>query len=79
MAANGFPRLPVLAGAGRGDRQEPWRSSGTSTLCVCQESSLLNLITYRAQSIHPAKDGWIHNLQALMERFFRWAGARLLL
>ncbi|KAM6155133.1 tuberin [Rhynchocyon petersi] len=35
------------------------------------ESSLLNLITYRAQSIHPAKDGWIHNLQQLMERFFR--------
>lgn len=35
------------------------------------ESSLLNLITYRAQSIHPAKDGWIHTLQALMERFFR--------
>uniref|UniRef100_A0A8C8S9H7 Tuberin n=1 Tax=Pelusios castaneus TaxID=367368 RepID=A0A8C8S9H7_9SAUR len=37
------------------------------------ESSLLNLITYRAQSIHPAKDGWIHNLQVLMERFFRFA------
>ncbi|XP_015992051.2 tuberin isoform X6 [Rousettus aegyptiacus] len=35
------------------------------------ESSLLNLITYRAQSIHPAKDGWINNLQLLMERFFR--------
>ncbi|XP_037363681.1 tuberin isoform X4 [Talpa occidentalis] len=35
------------------------------------ESSLLNLITYRAQSIHPAKDGWIRSLQALMERFFR--------
>ncbi|XP_027753045.1 tuberin isoform X9 [Empidonax traillii] len=35
------------------------------------ESSVLNLITYRAQSIHPAKDGWIHNLQLLMERFFR--------
>ncbi|XP_054991382.1 tuberin isoform X2 [Sorex araneus] len=35
------------------------------------ESSLLNLITYRAQSIHPAKDGWIHSLQALMDRFFR--------
>ncbi|XP_074867240.1 tuberin isoform X8 [Carettochelys insculpta] len=35
------------------------------------ESSLLNLITYRAQSIHPAKDGWIHNLQVLMERYFR--------
>lgn len=36
-----------------------------------KESSVLNLITYRAQSIHPAKDGWIHNLQLLMERFFR--------
>ncbi|KAM5130749.1 tuberin isoform 1-T1 [Callospermophilus lateralis] len=35
------------------------------------ESSLLNLISYRAQSIHPAKDGWIQNLQLLMERFFR--------
>ncbi|NXR39883.1 TSC2 protein, partial [Zosterops hypoxanthus] len=35
------------------------------------ESSVLSLITYRAQSIHPAKDGWIHNLQLLMERFFR--------
>uniref|UniRef100_A0A8C3X4F7 Tuberin n=1 Tax=Catagonus wagneri TaxID=51154 RepID=A0A8C3X4F7_9CETA len=35
------------------------------------ESSLLNLITYRAQSIHPGGDGWIHNLQLLMERFFR--------
>ncbi|NWS19744.1 TSC2 protein, partial [Pachyramphus minor] len=38
------------------------------------ESSVLNLITYRAQSIHPAKDGWIHNLQLLMERFFRNEG-----
>ncbi|XP_032086044.1 LOW QUALITY PROTEIN: tuberin [Thamnophis elegans] len=35
------------------------------------ESSVLNLITYRAQSIHPAKDGWIQNLQGLMDRFFR--------
>nr|KAF6491377.1 TSC complex subunit 2 [Molossus molossus] len=35
------------------------------------ESSLLNLISYRAQSIHPAKVGWIHNLQLLMEKFFR--------
>ncbi|XP_062036593.1 tuberin isoform X5 [Lepus europaeus] len=35
------------------------------------ESSLLNLVSYRAQSIHPAKDGWIQNLQLLMERFFR--------
>ncbi|XP_040604203.1 tuberin isoform X9 [Mesocricetus auratus] len=35
------------------------------------ESSLLNLISYRAQSIYPAKDGWIQNLQLLMDRFFR--------
>uniref|UniRef100_A0A8C0J880 Tuberin n=1 Tax=Chelonoidis abingdonii TaxID=106734 RepID=A0A8C0J880_CHEAB len=35
---------------------------------VREESSLLNLITYKAQSIHPAKDGWIHNLKVLMER-----------
>ncbi|GAB1300673.1 Tuberin [Apodemus speciosus] len=35
------------------------------------ESSLLNLISYRAQSIHPGKDGWIQTLQLLMERFFR--------
>ncbi|XP_066496483.1 tuberin isoform X3 [Tiliqua scincoides] len=35
------------------------------------DSSVLNLITYRAQSIHPAKDGWINKLQGLMERFFR--------
>ncbi|KAL6091906.1 hypothetical protein STEG23_002832 [Scotinomys teguina] len=35
------------------------------------ESSLLNLISYRAQSIHPAKDGWIQSLQLLMDRFFR--------
>nr|XP_033818858.1 tuberin isoform X2 [Geotrypetes seraphini] len=35
------------------------------------ESSVVNLITYRAQSIHPAKDNWILHLQRLMERFFR--------
>ncbi|KAM5227476.1 tuberin isoform 6-T6 [Ctenodactylus gundi] len=35
------------------------------------ESSLLNLISYRAQSIHPAKGGWIQNLQLLVDRFFR--------
>ncbi|XP_029433255.1 tuberin isoform X4 [Rhinatrema bivittatum] len=35
------------------------------------ESSVVNLITYRAQSIHPAKDNWILQLQRLMERFFR--------
>ncbi|XP_045142049.1 tuberin isoform X3 [Echinops telfairi] len=35
------------------------------------EASILNLISYRAQSIHPAKDGWVHHLQRLMERFFR--------
>ncbi|XP_053221600.1 tuberin isoform X3 [Podarcis raffonei] len=41
--------------------------------CASQrpESSVLNLITYRAQSIHPAKDSWIQKLQGLMERFFR--------
>uniref|UniRef100_A0A8D0L905 Tuberin n=1 Tax=Sphenodon punctatus TaxID=8508 RepID=A0A8D0L905_SPHPU len=35
------------------------------------ELSVLNLITHKAESIHPARDGWIHNLQILMERFFR--------
>ncbi|KAJ6653731.1 hypothetical protein lerEdw1_008757 [Lerista edwardsae] len=35
------------------------------------DASVLNLITYKAQSIHPAKDGWINQLQGLMERFFR--------
>ncbi|XP_004596682.2 tuberin isoform X2 [Ochotona princeps] len=35
------------------------------------ESSLLNLVSFRAQSIHPARDGWIQSLQLLMERFFR--------
>jgi hypothetical protein len=45
--------------------------SDLRTVFLPQESSLLNLISYRAQSIHPAKDGWIQNLQLLMERFFR--------
>ncbi|KAJ8283454.1 hypothetical protein COCON_G00023040 [Conger conger] len=35
------------------------------------ESSVLTLISYRAQSIQPAKDGWIQNLHKLMEKFFR--------
>uniref|UniRef100_A0A670JMR1 Tuberin n=1 Tax=Podarcis muralis TaxID=64176 RepID=A0A670JMR1_PODMU len=41
--------------------------------CASQrpESSVLNLITYRAQSIHPAKDSWIQKLQGLMDKFFR--------
>uniref|UniRef100_A0AAY4EAG7 Tuberin n=1 Tax=Denticeps clupeoides TaxID=299321 RepID=A0AAY4EAG7_9TELE len=35
------------------------------------DASVLTLITYRAQSIQPAKDGWIQNLYRLMEKFFR--------
>ncbi|XP_047659419.1 tuberin isoform X2 [Tachysurus fulvidraco] len=36
------------------------------------DASVLTLISYRAQSIHPAKDGWIHqSLNRLMEKFFR--------
>uniref|UniRef100_S4R7P3 Tuberin n=1 Tax=Petromyzon marinus TaxID=7757 RepID=S4R7P3_PETMA len=35
----------------------------------CQ--SVLTLLTYRAQSIHPAKDGWILELQKMMEKYFR--------
>ncbi|XP_066546134.1 tuberin isoform X3 [Amia ocellicauda] len=35
------------------------------------ESSVLTLVSYRAHSIQPAKDGWIQNLQKLMEKFFR--------
>uniref|UniRef100_A0A8C5QM62 TSC complex subunit 2 n=1 Tax=Leptobrachium leishanense TaxID=445787 RepID=A0A8C5QM62_9ANUR len=34
-------------------------------------TSLVNLITYRAQSIHPGKEGWVLDLQKLMDRFFR--------
>ncbi|KAA0721866.1 Tuberin Tuberous sclerosis 2 protein -like protein [Triplophysa tibetana] len=33
--------------------------------------SVLTLISYRAQSIQPAKDGWLQNLLKLMEKFFR--------
>ncbi|XP_058851777.1 tuberin isoform X1 [Acipenser ruthenus] len=35
------------------------------------EASVLTLLSFRAHSIHPAKDGWIQNLQRLMEKFFR--------
>ncbi|KAM4584959.1 tuberin isoform 3-T5 [Odontesthes bonariensis] len=35
------------------------------------DASVLTLISYRAQSIQPAKDGWIQNLHRLMEKFFR--------
>ncbi|PIK60477.1 putative tuberin [Apostichopus japonicus] len=38
---------------------------------VRPESSLLSLISFRAQSIHPTKVDWIPNLQRLMENFFR--------
>lgn len=39
--------------------------------CVRQDASVLTLISYRAQSIQPAKDGWLQNLLKLMEKFFR--------
>ncbi|MGH0115421.1 UNVERIFIED_CONTAM: hypothetical protein FKN15_000056 [Acipenser sinensis] len=35
------------------------------------EASVLTLLSFRAHSIHPAKDCWIQNLQRLMEKFFR--------
>ncbi|KAL1004888.1 hypothetical protein UPYG_G00051850 [Umbra pygmaea] len=35
------------------------------------DPSVLTLISYRAQSIQPAKDDWIPSLQRLMEKFFR--------
>ncbi|KAM7393868.1 hypothetical protein PAMP_020705 [Pampus punctatissimus] len=34
------------------------------------DASVLTLISYRAQSIQPAKDGWIQSLHRLMEKFF---------
>ncbi|CAI9561843.1 unnamed protein product [Staurois parvus] len=34
-------------------------------------ASVVNLITYRAQSIHPGKEGWIQDLQRLMDKYFR--------
>ncbi|XP_078690983.1 tuberin-like isoform X3 [Branchiostoma floridae x Branchiostoma belcheri] len=36
------------------------------------ESSVLLLVSYRAQSIHPAKDSWILNLQNLMDKYFKY-------
>ncbi|XP_061625573.1 tuberin isoform X5 [Phyllopteryx taeniolatus] len=38
------------------------------------DASVLTLISYRAQSIQPAKDGWIQSLHRLMEKFFRNEG-----
>uniref|UniRef100_A0A8B9HRP2 Tuberin n=1 Tax=Astyanax mexicanus TaxID=7994 RepID=A0A8B9HRP2_ASTMX len=38
---------------------------------VIYDASVLTLISYRAQSIQPAKDGWIQSLHRLMEKFFR--------
>ncbi|XP_040212417.1 tuberin isoform X3 [Rana temporaria] len=34
-------------------------------------ASVVNLITYRARSIHPGKEGWIQDLQKLMDKYFR--------
>lgn len=39
---------------------------------------MLTLISYRAQSIQPAKDGWIQSLYRLMEKFFRQDTLQLL-
>ncbi|XP_013385066.2 tuberin [Lingula anatina] len=35
------------------------------------EHSVLLLIMFRAQSIHPAKEDWIRNIYVLMEKYFR--------
>ncbi|XP_053550489.1 tuberin isoform X2 [Bombina bombina] len=35
------------------------------------KESVVNLINYKAQSIHPGKEGWVLDLQKLMERYFR--------
>ncbi|XP_030839899.1 tuberin isoform X2 [Strongylocentrotus purpuratus] len=35
------------------------------------DSSVLCLIRYRAQAIHPTKENWIPNLQKLLDRYFR--------
>ncbi|XP_018417160.1 PREDICTED: tuberin isoform X2 [Nanorana parkeri] len=34
-------------------------------------ASVVNLITYRTQSIHPGKEGWVQDLQRLMDKYFR--------
>ncbi|XP_056391555.1 tuberin isoform X2 [Hyla sarda] len=34
-------------------------------------ASVVNLITYRAQSIHPGKEGWVQDLLKLMDKYFR--------
>ena len=53
----------------------PWQTAASFNLilllCVWQDASVLTLISYRAQSIQPAKDGWIQSLHRLMEKFFR--------
>lgn len=35
------------------------------------DASVLTLVSYRAQAIQPAKDGWLQNLLKLMDKFFR--------
>ncbi|XP_022103490.1 tuberin-like [Acanthaster planci] len=35
------------------------------------ETSVLTLVSFRAQSIHPTKVDWIQNLQGLMDRYFK--------
>ncbi|XP_069590695.1 tuberin isoform X4 [Ranitomeya imitator] len=33
--------------------------------------SVVNLITYRSKIIHPGKEGWVQDLQKLMDKYFR--------
>ncbi|XP_071965999.1 tuberin-like isoform X2 [Antedon mediterranea] len=35
------------------------------------ESSVLLLVGYRAQAIHPTREEWIHNMKHLMEKYFK--------
>lgn len=39
---------------------------------LLQDRSLQILISYKAQSVHPAHVGWLVNLHDLMEKYFRY-------
>lgn len=41
-------------------------------LLLLQDRSLQILISYKAQSVHPAHVGWLVNLHDLMEKYFRY-------
>ena len=38
----------------------------------CQEHSLHVLVSFKAQTVHPAQEGWLTNLHNLMEKYFRY-------